>query len=83
MPKRRKNRPFENEDKAIGNFLGKLIRKIISKLELSEDYEIKVSDALRAIQLKEQMKPTQEVEKIFWGLIEQIRKEELEKQIQK
>ena len=59
-------------------FLEKLIKKVLKRIN-SKDYQPKVSDALKAIQLKQKLKKTSEAEKIFWGLIEKIRKEELQR----
>lgn len=67
-----------------------LIKKIIEKLE-KNSCETKVQDALRAIQLKHKLaknsgaglssgrNPVGEAERIFWEMIDQIRKEELSK----
>ena len=55
-----------------------LINKFIEKLE-KNGFEPKVQDALRAIQLKQKLAQTSEAEKIFWELIDQLRKEELNK----
>ena len=60
----------------VEKFLENLIKKVLRKLN-SKDYQPKVSDALKAIQLKHKLKKTSEAEKIFWELIEKIRKEEL------
>ena len=62
----------------VEEFLERLIKKVLHKIN-SKDYQPKVSDALKAIQLKHRLKKTSEAEKIFWELIEKIRKEELEK----
>ena len=53
-----------------------LISKFIEKLE-KNGFEPKVQDALKAIQLKQKLAQTSEAEKIFWELIDQLRKEEL------
>jgi hypothetical protein len=55
-----------------------LINKFIEKLE-KNGFEPKVQDALKAIQLKQKLAQTSEAEKIFWELIDQLRKEELSK----
>jgi hypothetical protein len=55
-----------------------LINKFIEKLE-QNGFELKVQDALKAIQLKQKLAKTSEAEKIFWELIDQLRKEELSK----
>lgn len=81
MTKRKQLHIPEDKDSLILDFIEKLIRKIIQKLE-TEDYDVKVSDALRAIQLKEELKPAGEKERIFWELIEEIKKEELSGKIQ-
>ena len=59
-------------------FLEELIKKILQKLNHS-DYQPTVSDAIKAIQLKQKLNKTSEVERIFWELIDKIRKEELGK----
>lgn len=45
----------------------------------SGKYQVKVAEALKAIELKQKMssKGGKSKEKIFWELIDQIRKEEL------
>lgn len=53
-----------------------LINKFIEKLE-KNGFEPKVQDALKAIQLKLKLAQSSEAEKIFWELIDQLRKEEL------
>lgn len=53
-----------------------LISKFIEKLE-KNGFEPKVQDALKAIQLKQKLAQTSEAEKIFWELIDQLKKEEL------
>lgn len=53
-----------------------LINKFIEKLE-KNGFEPKVQDALKAIQLKQKLAQSSEAEKIFWELIDQLRKEEL------
>lgn len=55
-----------------------LINKFTEKLE-KNGLEPKVQDALKAIQLKQKLAQTSEAEKIFWELIDQLRKEELDK----
>jgi hypothetical protein len=67
-----------------------LINKIIEKLE-KNSCEARVQDALKAIQLKLKLAPASDAgfssgknrifraEKMFWEMIEQIRKEELSK----
>ncbi|UCB53088.1 MAG: hypothetical protein JSV10_03115 [Candidatus Zixiibacteriota bacterium] len=56
-----------------------LISKFIEKLE-KNGFEPKVQDALKAIQLKQKLAQTSEAEKIFWELIDQLKKEELNKE---
>jgi hypothetical protein len=75
--KKRKEKEF-NGNQVVEEFLEKLIKKVLKKIN-SKDYQPKVSDALKAIQLKHKLKRTSEAEKIFWELIEKIRKEELKK----
>ncbi|KPL02706.1 MAG: hypothetical protein AMJ90_04995 [candidate division Zixibacteria bacterium SM23_73_2] len=70
---RKKKKAVSEED-----FLEELIKKLLKKLN-NKDYKPTVSDAIKAIQLKEKLKRTSEAEKIFWELIERIRKEELGK----
>ena len=55
-----------------------LINKFIEKLE-KNGFEPKVQDALKAIQLKQKLAQTSEAERIFWELIDQLKKEELDK----
>ena len=55
------------------------INKFIEKLE-KNGFEPKVQDALKAIQLKLKLAQTSDAEKIFWELIDQLRKEELTKE---
>ena len=67
-----------------------LIKKIIEKLE-KNSCEAKVQDALKAIQLKQKLAPASDAsfssgknricqaEKMFWKMIDEIRKEELSK----
>jgi muramidase (phage lysozyme) len=54
--------------------LEKLIKRFIEKLE-KNGFEPKVQDVLKAIQLKQKLAQTSEAEKIFWELIDQLRKE--------
>jgi hypothetical protein len=53
-----------------------LINKFIEKVE-KNGFEPRVQDALKAIQLKQKLAKTSEAEKIFWELIDQLKKEEL------
>lgn len=55
-----------------------LISRFIEKVE-KNGFEPKVQDALKAIQLKQELAQTSEAEKIFWELIGQLKKEELGK----
>jgi hypothetical protein len=75
-----KKKTSRKEKKAVSeeDFLEELIKKLLKKLN-NKDYKPTVSDAIKAIQLKEKLKRTSEAEKIFWELIERIRKEELGK----
>jgi len=72
---RKESKPYGNQ---VEEFLEKLIKKVLKRIN-SKDYQPKVSDALKAIQLKQKLKKTSEAEKIFWELIEKIRKEELQR----
>ena len=75
-----------SEDSTHLKFLEILIDKIIKKLE-DDSFEPKIRDALKAIQLKQEVVKTSEVErsethraeKIFWQEIESIRREVLPK----
>jgi hypothetical protein len=55
-----------------------LINKFIDKLE-KNGFEPKAQDVLKAIQLKQKLAQTSEVEKLFWELLDQLRNEELGK----
>lgn len=59
-------------------FLEELISCLMKKLK-SGKYQVKVAEVLKAIELKQKMssKGGKSKEKIFWELIDQIRKEEL------
>ena len=59
-------------------FLDEVISHVRSKLK-SGKHQVKVAEALKAVELKEKMKSKggKGKEKIFWELIDQIRKEEL------
>jgi hypothetical protein len=76
MKKRKEN--HLNENQIVEEFLEKLIKRILKKIN-SKDYQPKVSDALKAIQLKHKLKKTSDAEKIFWELIERIRRDELKR----
>jgi hypothetical protein len=68
----------ESIDSKQLKFLETLIDKLIKRLE-DDSYKPKVTDALKAIQLKQKVAKTSEAEKIFWQEIENIRNEELPK----
>jgi hypothetical protein len=68
----------ESMDSKSLNFLETLIDKLIKRLD-DDSYKPKVTDALKAIQLKQKVAKTSEAEKIFWQEIENIRNEELPK----
>lgn len=60
-------------------FLDEVISHVSSKLK-SGKYQVKIADAIRAIEVRQKMKSKDQKkskEKIFWELIDQIRKEEL------
>jgi len=64
-----------NEEK----FLEELISCLLKKIK-SGKHQVKVAEALKAIELKQKMRSKDQKkskEKIFWELIDQIRKEEL------
>ena len=69
----------ENRQISDLRLLEMLINKFIEKLE-KNGFEPKVQDALKAIQLKQKLAQTSEAEKVFWELIDQLRKEELSRQ---
>ncbi|MCJ7496868.1 MAG: hypothetical protein MUO78_01855 [candidate division Zixibacteria bacterium] len=82
--KQRKNSQIllEQENQSEERFLEELISCLLKKLK-SGKYQVKVADAIRAIELKQKMRskePKKSKEKIFWELIDQIRKEELPKE---
>jgi adenylate kinase len=65
----------QNEEK----FLEELISCLLKKVK-SGKHQVKVAEALKAIELKQKMRSKNQrksKEKIFWELIDQIRKEEL------
>lgn len=68
----------ESLNQSEEKFLEELIQYVREKLK-SGKYQVKVTDAIKAIELKEKMrsKGKKNKEKIFWELIDQIRKEEL------
>ena len=55
-----------------------LIERCIKTLE-DKSYKPRVRDALKAIQLKQKVAKASEAEKIFWELIESIRRDELKR----
>ena len=55
--------------------LDTLIRKIVQALD-DDSCKPKIRDALKAIQLREKVAETSEAEQIFWGMIDDIKKEE-------
>ena len=60
-------------------FLEELISNLLKKVK-SGKHKVKVAEALKAIELKQKMRSKSQrksKEKIFWELIDQIRKEEL------
>lgn len=79
----------ESGNQSEEKFLEELIRCLLKKLK-SGKYQVKVADAIRAIDLRQKMRskgqkksPSGSIsdkEKIFWELIDQIRKEELPKE---
>ncbi len=82
--KQKKNRQnfSESENHSEEKFLEELISCVLKKLK-SGKYQVKVADAIRAIELKQKIRskePKKSKEKIFWELIDQIRKEELPKE---
>ena len=60
------------------SLLEMFINKFIEELE-KNGFVPKVQDALKAIQLKQKLAETSEAEKVFWDLIDQLRKQELGK----
>ena len=66
------------EDTKNSKLLDILIERCIKTLE-DKSYKPRIRDALKAIQLKQEVVKTSESEKIFWELIESIRKDELKK----
>jgi len=78
MAKSANRKKTKHNGNQIEEFLEKLIKKVLRKIN-SKDCQPKVSDALKAIQLKQKLRKTSEAERIFWELIERIRKEELQR----
>jgi len=76
------NHPIDTDDKIEDpnylKVLDILIDKSIKRLE-DKSYKPRIRDALKAIQLKQVAVKTSESEKIFWELIESIRRDELKK----
>jgi len=68
----------EDGKKSDLELLEGLIKKFFEKLEKS-GFEPKAQDVIRAIQLKQKLAQASEAEKIFWEMIDQLRKEELGK----
>ena len=66
------------EDTNYSKLLDILIERSIKRLE-DKSYKPRIRDALKAIQLKQEVVKTSEAEKIFWQEIEAIRNEELPK----
>ncbi len=61
-------------------FLEEFIQHVLKKLR-SGKYQVKMADAIKAIELREKIRSRgkKNKENIFWELIDQIRKEELSK----
>lgn len=78
MAKSASKKKSKHNGNQIEEFLEKLIKKVLKRVN-SKDCQPRVSDALKAIQLKQKLRKTSEAEKIFWELIEKIRKEELQR----
>jgi len=78
MAKTKRKKDTSCNGNQMEEFLEKLIKKVLKRIN-SKDCQPKVSDALKAIQLKQKLRKTSEAEKIFWELIEKIRKEELQR----
>jgi hypothetical protein len=70
----------EDEKKSDLELLEGLIRKFFEKLEKS-GFEPKAQDVIRAIQLKQKLAQASEKEKIFWGMIQELREEGLGKKM--
>ena len=68
----------EDGKKSDLELLEGLIKKFFEKLEKS-GFEPKAQDVIRAIQLKQKLAQASEAEKIFWEMIDQLRKEEVGK----
>jgi hypothetical protein len=68
----------KREEPLESRLLEILIQKVAKKLE-EDSCELKVQDALKAIQLKQKFSKGSQAEKIFWEEIEAIRRDELPK----
>lgn len=68
----------EDGKKSDLELLEGLIKKFFEKLEKS-GFEPKAQDVIRAIQLKQKLAQASEAEKIFWEMIDQLRREEVGK----
>lgn len=79
--KRKRKEPVLTEpgNHSEETFLDEVVSHVSSKLK-SGKYQVKIADAIRAIEVRQKMKSRDQKkgkEKIFWELIDQIRKEEL------
>ena len=70
----------EDGKKSDLELLEGLIKKFFEKLEKS-GFEPKAQDVIRAIQLKQKLAKVSESEKIFWGMIQELREEGLGKKM--
>ncbi len=68
----------QTRDTKYSKLLDILIERGIKTLE-DKSYKPRIRDALKAIQLKQGLGKAPEAEKIFWELIESIRRDELER----
>ena len=68
----------EDGKKSDLELLEGLIKKFFEKLE-KNGFEPKAQDVIRAIQLKQKLTQASEAEKIFWGMIDELREEGLGK----
>ena len=68
----------EDGKKSDLQLLDGLIEKFFEKLK-KKGFEPTAQDVIKAIQLKQKLSQTSEAEKIFWGLIDELREEELGK----
>ena len=71
----------ESLNQSEEKFLEEFIQYVLKKLR-SGKYQVKMADAIKAIELREKIRSRDKKskEKIFWELIDQIRKEELPKE---